>query len=48
MLRFTLTVTDRSVCANTVLQEPEAFFLSKITVFEAKGATERIEVRRCS
>lgn len=47
MLHFTFTVTDRSVCADIVLQEPEAF-LSKVTVFEAKGAPERIEVRRFS
>ncbi len=26
MLHFTFTVTDRSVCADVVLQEPEAFF----------------------
>lgn len=48
MLHFTFTVTDRSVCTDIVLQEPEAVFFSKITVFEAKGATERTEVSHCS
>lgn len=40
LLCFTLTVIDSS--------EPEAFvFVNKITVFEEKRATERIEVRCC-
>lgn len=46
MLHFARTVTDSSVCADIVL--PPEVFLSKITVFEAKGGTERIEVRCCS
>lgn len=48
MLSFKFTVADRSVGADIVLLEPEAFFLSKFTVFEAKVPTEQIEVRCCS